>query len=91
MPLIVLKSLWQTSSSCPSQWSGMTTEDLNFYVRYRGSKWRVEVDDVVVCSGSAGGEYDGTCSFDDIKDWCLEKGVRIVESEIEALSTTLET
>jgi hypothetical protein len=83
--LILLESLEQTCTTFPSQWEGRTLDGLPFSVRFRWGRWVVEIDSIPVCYGETGHEFEGQCTFDDIKDWCVEKGYRIAESPIEAL------
>ena len=84
---IVLVDLEQTCYASPSQWSGTTSAGAEFYVRYRWSGWRIDLDKTTVCEGSSGRDgLDGKCSFDEIKKWAKAKNVLIHENPLEALA-----
>ena len=87
MTEIILVSLAQTSTACPSQWSGETSDGQTFYARFRHNRWSVRLNGEAVC-GSSSGEYEdaGCCSFEDIKSWARAQGVQIYDSPLEVLA-----
>jgi len=66
---------------CPTifEWKNKKGED--FYFRLRNGYARIvnKDTDELICSGSMNG-CDGVCSFDEVKEWAKECGVKLKDA-----------
>lgn len=68
MTPIIVKELTQTCYACPSQWQGITTDNLPVYIRYRHGYGSFSVNDREIFNWDGGGEFgDGILSYSELK------------------------
>lgn len=74
-------SIEQTCGACPTIYEFKDVEGTPYYFRLRWGNARLvcEEDDVVLCSGIMGSEWDGCCSWDDFVNWARRNGIQIME------------
>jgi hypothetical protein len=77
--MLIVKSLVETCSACPSQWEGMTADNRKLYIRYRWGHLTVQIglqddpnENAAVCgeyiyNESVGDDYDGFMTLDELK------------------------
>lgn len=61
-----LKYLTKTCDACPSQWSGMTVDDKEFYARYRWGELTVVIGGEEIISREYGDEFDGRMTTEEM-------------------------
>ncbi len=83
---IVVTTLTQTCSACPSQWEGRTADNRAVYIRYRHGYLRIEVSepggtqhgtDTVAWLETEWG--DGDMTLDELRSYCVDE-IRLPES-----------
>jgi len=74
--------LRQTCEACPSQWEGYTDNHEPVYIRFRWGYLSVSIDDKEIFGKYIGGEYNGTLSFEELKQK-LEGKLEMIEERME--------
>lgn len=66
--MINVTKIVNTCTACPSQWSGVTDDEKEVYVRYRWGYLSVDVGEDCVFEANPGDSLDGYMDFDELKE-----------------------
>lgn len=77
------RTIETTSFACPTIFEMRDTTGTSYYFRLRNGGWRFvnESMDETIASGTAPGDFDGVCDFDEALEMIRSEHVNIIKGE----------